>query len=357
MTLSIVIPARNAEHTLPRVLTPLLPQLSEGDEVIVVDDGSTDATGTLAEGVRRVSRGRLTVLRRVHQGPAAARNAGLAAAAGDLVLFLGADTVPAPTLVARHRALHRQYPQETVGCLGFVTWDPALPPSPFMVWLEHGGSQNAYGEIAGETKADPRRFLYAANLSLKRALLKRVGGFDAAHFPGYGWEDTDLGLRLAARGFRLCYEPTARAWHAHSHTIATFLERQRAAGRACRVLGKLHPDRHSLTLSARGWRWSAFPATVRRVLLRTAEHLAQRWIIPKAYGRLTRWAFTDGVHAALAVQRPAVEKHPPLTQESIQTTSGISPLQGAKNQPWTPSVIQKKTPGTPHDIHRVVHKG
>src|SRR5690242_19491312 len=94
---SVIIPAYNAVRTLPATLTALRAQTYPADrlEVIVVDDGSTDATAEVA------AAGGARVLRQANAGPAAARNRGAAAASGDFVLFTDADCEPIPTWVER----------------------------------------------------------------------------------------------------------------------------------------------------------------------------------------------------------------------------------------------------------------
>ena len=95
-TISVIIPAFNAEATLPACLHALDRQIGAPSfEVIVVDDGSRDGTATVAaaEGV--------SVERIAHTGAAAARNRGVQVALGTLLLFTDADCVPNPDWVAR----------------------------------------------------------------------------------------------------------------------------------------------------------------------------------------------------------------------------------------------------------------
>src|SRR5215467_6944013 len=103
---SVVIPTHNRLEVLAEVLSALVRQ--EGAppfEVVIVDDGSTDGT---ADWLRHRSFGLpLRVLVQDNRGPAAARNTGVAVAAGRWVAFLGDDTVPAVGWLAAHRNAHR----------------------------------------------------------------------------------------------------------------------------------------------------------------------------------------------------------------------------------------------------------
>ncbi len=96
--LAIVIPVFDGAATLGGCLAALRPGLVDGDEIVVVDDGSRDGSAAIAAaaGVR--------VLRRpVNGGQAAARNAGVCATNGDVLLFVDADVVVAPDVVTRVR--------------------------------------------------------------------------------------------------------------------------------------------------------------------------------------------------------------------------------------------------------------
>jgi glycosyltransferase involved in cell wall biosynthesis len=97
--ISVVIPAYNAAAFLPRCLKSVFAQTLQPDEVIVVDDGSTDGTGALAEelGAR--------VIRQPNRGISAARNAGIRSASGAWIALLDADDLWMPEKLERQVAL------------------------------------------------------------------------------------------------------------------------------------------------------------------------------------------------------------------------------------------------------------
>lgn len=100
---SVVIPAHNAAETLDETLRSVRSQTNQELEIIVVDDGSTDCTAAIAER-HAVVDGRVRVIRQDNAGVAAARNAGWRSAASDLIAFVDADDLWAPTKIERQVA-------------------------------------------------------------------------------------------------------------------------------------------------------------------------------------------------------------------------------------------------------------
>lgn len=226
--LSVVIPTLGRRPTLARVLDRLAAQRGVPPgafETVVALDAAAPA---LPEGAVRGAR----------PGASSARNAGWRAARAPVVLFLDDDVLPDLGLVARHLAAHAERPAVEDAVLGDVRWAAELRVTPFMRWLERG-LQFDFGSIVGED-AGPTR-LYTANASVKRALLERVGGFDEERLP-FGYEDLDLGLRLAAHGLRLRYDRAASAEHLHAMTLEEWEGTVRRIARAERAFVVKHPQ-------------------------------------------------------------------------------------------------------------------
>ncbi|HEY8468970.1 MAG TPA: glycosyltransferase [Longimicrobiales bacterium] len=246
---SIVIPTHNRCEALRRTLDALARQTvpAEAMEVIVVADGCTDGTTTWLREHRPPYRLRCVEL--PGSGPAAARNAGAAAATGEILLFLDDDIEPAPGLVAAHLRSHE-------GSVDVVAIGPCPPFLP--------GRQDFWRVLVRRwwfdlftAMAEPgHRFTYrdvlTGNLSLRRTLFQRIGGFDPT-FPDPSHEDWEFGIRLLKADARLTCVPDAVAWHHDRTDLDRSYRRSRQDGKGDVLIGRLHPElRPALPLAARG---------------------------------------------------------------------------------------------------------
>jgi glycosyltransferase involved in cell wall biosynthesis len=193
-SVSVVIPARDAAATIGATLAGLMAQDRPPDEVIVVDDGSADATVALAEATPIVS----AVVRGTGEGPGAARNAGAAAATGDVLAFLDADCEPQPGwLRAGLGALdHADLVQ------GRTTPPPDGSVGPFdrTLWV-----------------VAPWGLFETANLFVRGELFERLGGFEPWLSPARSKElaeDVWFGWRAVRSGARTAFCDEALVHHA-----------------------------------------------------------------------------------------------------------------------------------------------
>jgi glycosyltransferase involved in cell wall biosynthesis len=197
--ITIIIPARDAAAWLPRAFLSIGPR--EDVEILVVDDGSTDGTQALLTRMAAHDP-RLRALRGEGQGPAAARNIGLAAARGRLVAFLDADDRWRLDKLEAQLAFHRAHP--AMG-FSFTDYRHRLPTgedrgSCFAFWPRFAAlaaDQAAPFLLPRAADALLAEDVVATSTVMARTdLLREVGGFDEALREG---EDWDLWLRLAAR--------------------------------------------------------------------------------------------------------------------------------------------------------------
>ncbi len=224
MWFSVVIPSYNSRDGLESLLRSLDRQRVDPDtsfEVVVVDDGSTDGTADLVHrldlslDLRYVFKPRTP-----SSGRAAARNTGIGAATGDVVIFVDADQVVPPRFVAEHAAYHRRSSALAVvgprGNVGTVACDLAMqdPPAETVHVGDVDSRESAFAVLGHnlDSIAAGWHFFFTCNASAGRAHLLAIGGFDE-RFNGWGLEDTDLAYRLRKRGLKFAYNPAAVSFH------------------------------------------------------------------------------------------------------------------------------------------------
>ena len=227
--ISVVVPVRNGAATLPACLQALAAQTvgPAAYEVIVVNDGSTDETAAVA---RRYP---VRCLDLPPSGPAAARNAGVRQAQGDLVLFTDADCAPAPDWVARLAAAFQ--PPEVMGARGaYRTRQTSLVAR--FVQQEY---QDKYDRTARRRSID---FIDTYSAGYRRAVFLENGGFETA-FPVPSVEDQEFSFRLAEKGYRLVFAPDAIVYHQHDSSLAEYLRRKFWIGYWKAFLLRWHPEK------------------------------------------------------------------------------------------------------------------
>ncbi|MGA7730121.1 MAG: glycosyltransferase [Chloroflexia bacterium] len=210
LLISIIVPAYNAERTVERCLRALLGQYIEcACEIILVDDGSTDATARLAEKFAPAVR----LITQEHAGAAAARNRGLAEARGTIILFTDADCEPTPgwaaTLVEAIRA----------GADGAKGTYRTRQRSLVARWVQ-AEYESKYRRMARLATID---FIDTYSAGYRREALEAVGGFDSKVVMV---EDQELSFRMAARGYKLVFVPQAVVYHTHVSTVRDYVRRK-----------------------------------------------------------------------------------------------------------------------------------
>ncbi len=208
---SVVVPAYNAAATIPACIQALQRQTLDPDcfEIIVVDDGSTDSTADSA-----AAAGAHLVIRQPRARTAAARNAGMRAARGDIICFTDADCEPRPDWLAQLTARFGE--PDIAGTKGtYATRQRSLVAR--FVQLEY---EDKYDLLRSQPVID---FIDTYSAAYRREVLLANDGFDET-FPYL--EDQELSFRLAARGYKMVFQPDAVVYHLHSATFAAYLRKK-----------------------------------------------------------------------------------------------------------------------------------
>lgn len=211
---SVVVAHYEQQVELDRTLAALRRQTRTPDEVVVTDDGSA-AGPVVPPGVRLV--------RQADDGfrAAAARNLGVAATTGDVLVLIDADTTPEPHFVERMVALPEVLPEALVvgrrrhaDLAGTVPGEDVEAVAPARELTEPAWLRSAYAASRDLLDADGtgHRFVIGAVLACSRWWYDEIGGFDET-FDSYGGEDWELAHRSWTAGGLLAHRPDAVAWH------------------------------------------------------------------------------------------------------------------------------------------------
>lgn len=335
--ISLVIPTLGRLGTLRHVLERLDAQTAPATnfEVIVAADAELrhvdELDRLLVDRRYRVQRPQPAI-----PGASAARNAGWRAAGASLLLFIDDDILPDPGLVEQHLRWHERHPSPEFGVLGHVRWARGLRVTPFMQWLEHGIQFN-FPSITGEETVWGN--FYTANVSVKRVLVERAGGFDERRLP-YGYEDLDLALRMHRRdGFRLLYNRAAGAEHLHAMDLEFWTRRVARIAISERQFVEMHPEipayfHQMFTDAAARPRVAGHGDRVARFVPRGLP-LVGPYVWSRAdlfYRQVLAGPFLNAWHAAKVGQPSAEEAgdRQPSSEPSTPVSSGGSPPGGPK---------------------------
>lgn len=242
LDISVVIPTYNRSHMLPALLETWRAAHAEtrySYELIFSDDGSDDNSCAILTEEKDLP---ITLLRNEHGGASRARNAAVRIARGAKILFMGDDIFPDPQMINRHVEKLRDLPI-TDAVLGECVWHPDLAVNHLMKHItEIGCEQFSFLALPRNAYTDFRHF-YTCNISLDREFLLSENVIFDERFTKYGFEDIELGYRLALKGMKIFYLPEALGYHLHSYSeVRKFCIRQESAGETASIFEALHPE-------------------------------------------------------------------------------------------------------------------
>jgi glycosyltransferase involved in cell wall biosynthesis len=228
--ISVIVCTFNGSRTLSECLESLLKLDYPNYEVIVVNDGSTDATGEIARsyGYR--------VMTTENRGLSAARNTGLNAASGEIVAYIDDDAYADPHWLRYIASTFLNTPHVGVG-------GPNIAPP----------GDGSIAECVAHSPGNPVHILLSdseaehipgCNMAFRKAALEAIGGFDP-QFRIAG-DDVDACWRLQQQGWTLGYSPGAMVWHHRRNSIRAYWKQQHNYGKAESFLEKKWPEKYNL---------------------------------------------------------------------------------------------------------------
>jgi len=284
-SISAVIPSFNRARFLPLAVSSVRTQSHRVDEIIVVDDGSTDDT----EAVVRSLGNDIRYFRQRNAGPSAARNRGIKLARGHYIAFLDADDEWLPHSIERQLEVFRHAPG-----VGLVTADKAVVDESGRVtvesWFDEHGLLEFFRELAGKpvphavARLLETNFVNTSVIVLPKSVLLDVGGFDAEI--RYG-EDLELWARIAARYPVACVPEVLGLWRNHTGNVTKSVE-------------PMLRDYVKVAEKLRGWG--------KEVL--DAQGVSADRLVASAWASLGYWYFCEGRYhdARFAFMRSTQEK-------------------------------------------------
>lgn len=207
--ISIIVPVHNGSHTIGRCLESVIAAADRGVEIIVVDDGSDDATadiiGTFPVRLVRLDR---------HSGASAARNAGAAQSAGAILFFMDADCLLQQDTIARVRAAVAERGAGAVigGTYTARPYDPGF----FSLF------QSIFVNYFETRRADAPDYIAAHAMVIDADAFRKAGGFPGDFLPII--EDVEFSHRLRRLGFRLVMDPGIQVQHIFNFTLLRSLK-------------------------------------------------------------------------------------------------------------------------------------
>lgn len=247
MNVTVAIPCYNGEQYVGRAIESVLDQSRPADEILVIDDGSTD------DSLNIIQRYPVRLVKHEdNRGLAEARNTAIDEAQGDILIFVDVDAFADQHLV---EILLSPYINTQVGGAGGQGIESNIQSV-----ADRWRSMHAKQSHGDQPKKVP--FLFGLCMSYRLKVLKEVEGFDPRFTTNA--EDVDLGLRVNAAGYDLYYFPEAKVYHQRTDNIDSLkltMMRWYEAGYYAARFNRAHP-------------WKLFAGTLRRIITDPIKDMA-----------------------------------------------------------------------------------
>ena len=303
--ISVVVCSFNGSRTIRDCLEGLTRLQYPNYEVIVVDDGSTDQTTSIARGYP------FRVISTENRGLSAARNTGLEAASGEIVAYIDDDASPDPDWLTYLAATFQEGNFAGVG-------GPNIPfpndgPIAWCIANAPGGPTHV---LLSDTEAE---HIPGCNMAFRKSILQAIGGFDS-QFRVAG-DDVDACWRIQRHGGKLGFSPAAMVWHHTRGSVKAYWKQQLGYGKAEALLERKWPEKYN-TAGQPTWAGRVYTNEILRALERRR-------------GRIYQGTFGSAAYARLYFPPPGVLASIPLMPEWYLISAGFAAL-SALGYAWEP---------------------
>jgi len=235
LTFSVIIPTYNEPERLANALVSLscLDYPNEKVEIIVVDDATPQFSPAPLTALAQPFSLKF-IQHTTNQGRARARNSGIQAATGEIIVFLDSDMTVKPNFLQIHAKFHQK--QKDAVVIGHVHFGPEIPKTGLSHYIDRRGVDRL-----AANEPIPFKCFVTGNSSVRRENLATVGLFDE-DFTAYGGEDLELGYRMHLNGLKFYYAADALSLHHHIRPLKSLCLLMYTYGRySMPILLKKHP--------------------------------------------------------------------------------------------------------------------
>lgn len=231
MKLSVVIITKNRAEMLAKSLHALENQMTYGDEIIVIDDGSKDPTKEVVNTFPK----KIRYVLNKNSGISNARNLGIKKSKNEIIAFIDDDCIAHKTWI---KTIKKGFSvNNNIDVMGGKT----LPLEPFNLVIRAGQFLREYHKDV--KRVSKHYFLSSAlteNLAFRKKVFKKVGFFDTRIAPT--GEDSEFCFRLRKFGVKILFNPAMLVYHKHRNTLKGFLAQYFFYGQGVVKIKRVWPD-------------------------------------------------------------------------------------------------------------------